>query len=202
MKSQRKMKLSNRFSYLLVGAITLAWACLAPPAAHAKDKLIMSMVNKGDPGASSLFVGCQSSGLVKMIGPKIQILLKKLDGKPSGDGLSCSGDDVICIVRSNVNWVAGTPFVSNTILRGDTKRGNMKIKVDTCDENPALCAIPALDVRITGTTVTCYEGDPTFVTPTFTGGPLNNCEGVVLGEIDLPSSPVIAETGMMGTCDD
>ena len=27
-------------------------------------------------------------------------------------------------------------------------------------------------------------------------------EGVVLGAFDLPTSPVIAETGMMGTCDD
>ena len=196
-----KTKLSNQFPYLLVGIIAFAWTCLAPSAAHAKDKLITSMVNKGGSGASSLFVNCQSSGLSKIMGPKIQILLKKLDGKPTGDGISCSGDDVICIVRSNVNWVAGAPFVSNTILRGDTKRGNMKIKVDTCDENPNLCAIPSLDVRITGTTVTCYEGDPSFVTPTFNGGPLNSCEGVALGDIDLPTSPIIAETGMMGTCD-
>jgi len=201
MKPQDEMNVSNRFSTLIVSAIALSIATFSPTAADAKDKLIMSMVNKGGDGASSLFANCQSSGSSKLMGPKIQILLKKLDGKPTGDGLLCSGDDVICIVRSNVNWVAGAPFVSNTILRGDTKRGNMKIKVDTCDENPALCAVPALDVRITGTTVTCYEGDPNFVTPTFSGGPLNSCEGVVLGDIDLPTSAVIAETGMMGTCD-
>ena len=201
MKPRSKTKRSNGFSYLLVGAITFSLASLSPSAAHAKDKLITSMVNKGGAGASSLFVNCTSSGLSKIMGPKIQILLKKLDGKPTGDGNLCTGDDIICIVRSNVNWVAGAPFVSNTILRGDPKRGNMKIKVDTCDENPALCAIPSLDVRITGTTVTCYEGDPSFVTPTFSGGPLNSCEGVVLGDIALPTSPIIAETGMMGTCD-
>ncbi len=200
MSLQRKMKLSYRFSCLLAGAITFAFASLAPSGAAAKDKIIHSMTNDG--AGSNLFKGCQSSGLVKMIGPKIQIQLKKLEGKPTGDGNKCTTDDIICIVKSDVHMSGEQDvFVSRTVLRGDLKRGNMKIKVDTCDTNPALCAIPALDVRTTGTVVTCYENDPSFATPVFGGGPLSDCEGVALDEFPLPTSPVIAETGMMGTCD-
>ncbi len=71
-------------------------------------------------------------------------------------------------------------FVSPTVVRGDLKRGDLKIKHDTCDENPGLYAIPVLDVRTTGTQVTCFAADPDFVTPLSSGGALNACEGVAL----------------------
>ena len=73
MKPQDEMNVSNRFSALIVSAIALSIATFSPTAADAKDKLIMSMVSDGS--GSDLFVPCESSGLVKMIGPKIQILL-------------------------------------------------------------------------------------------------------------------------------
>lgn len=200
MTGTAKRKLSNGFFYTLVGTMTMALVGMAPANAEAKDKLIMSMTQDGS--GSALFVGCQSSGLVKMMGPKIQVQLKKLAGKPSGDGILCTDDDIICIIQSDVHMSGGQDiFVSRTVVRGDLKRGNLKIKHDTCDKNPALCAIPVLDVRTTGTQVTCYEADPGFVTPAFTGGPLNECEGVALSAFALPTSPVLAETGMMGTCD-
>lgn len=200
MTGTAKRKLSNGFFYTLVGTMTMALVGMAPADAEAKDKLIMSMTQDGS--GSALFVGCQSSGLVKMMGPKIQVQLKKLAGKPSGDGILCTDDDIICIIQSDVHMSGGQDiFVSRTVVRGDLKRGNLKIKHDTCDKNPALCAIPVLDVRTTGTQVTCYEADPGFVTPAFTGGPLNECEGVALSAFALPTSPVLAETGMMGTCD-
>ena len=202
MKPQDQSKRSNGLYYLISGIVAVAVAVLSPSAAPAKDKHIMSMTHDGS-SDSDLFIGCESSGLLKMMGPKIQILLKKLNGKPSGDGTRCTADDFICIVKSDVHMSGSQDvFVSRTVLRGDPKRGNLKIKVDTCDTNPALCALPVLDVRTTGTSATCYEADPGFVTPTFSGGPLSACEGVVLGAFDLPTSPVIAETGMMGTCDD
>ena len=203
MKSRRKMKPSIRFSYLLAVAITFALASLSPPAAHAKDKIIHSMTHNGA-ADSDLFRVCESSGLVKMIGSKIQILLKKLKDKHTTDGSKCTDDDIICVVRSDVHMNGSTNvLVAHTILRGDAKRGNMKIKVDTCDENSGLCPIPALDVRTTGTTVICYKADPNFTTPTFTGGQLaSDCEGVVLGPLTLPQNGVIAEKGMVGTCDD
>ena len=200
MTGTAKRKRSNGFFYTLVGTMTVALVGMAPADARAKDKHITSMTNDGS--GSALFVGCQSSGLVKMMGPKIQVQLKKLAGKPSGDGILCTDDDIICIIQSDVHMSGGQDiFVSRTVVRGDLKRGNLKIKHDTCDKNPALCAIPVLDVRTTGTQVTCYEADPGFVTPTFTGGPLNECEGVALSAFALPTSPVLAETGMMGTCD-
>ena len=201
MKPQDEMNVSNRFSALIVSAIALSIATFSPTAADAKDKLIMSMVSDGS--GSDLFVPCESSGLVKMIGPKIQILLKKLDGKPSGDGTLCTDDDIICVVQSDVHMNGSQHvLVSRTVLRGDLKRGNMKIKVDTCATNPALCALPALSVRTTGTSVTCFAADQDFATPIFSGGSLNSCEGVALNDFPLPTNGVIAETGMMGTCDD
>ena len=198
-----KTKLSNQFPYLLVGIIAFSWTCLAPSAAHAKDKIIHSMTHNGA-ADSDLFTVCESSGLVKMIGSKIQIQLKKLKNKHTTDGSKCTDDDIICVVRSDVHMSGSTNvLVANTILRGDAKRGNMKIKVDTCDVNAALCPVPALDVRTTGTTVICYKADPNFTTPIFTGGQLASaCEGVVLGEFILPQNGVIAEKGMVGTCDD
>jgi len=200
MTGTAKMKLSNGFFYTLVGAMTMALVGMVPANAEAKDKLIMSMTHDGS--GSDLFVGCQSSGLLKIMGPKIQVQLKKLAGKPSGDGILCTDDDIICIIESDVHMSgAQDVFVSRTVVRGDLKRGNLKIKHDTCDENPALCAIPSLDVRTTSTQLTCFEADPDFVTQTLSGGPLHACAGVALSAFPLPTSHVIAETGMMGTCD-
>ena len=103
MTGTAKMKLSNGFFYTLVGAMTVALVGMAPANAEAKDKLIMSMTQDGS--GSDLFVGCQSSGLVKMMGPKIQVQLKKLAGKPSGDGILCTDDDIICIIESERSYV-------------------------------------------------------------------------------------------------
>jgi len=83
---------------------------------------------------SDLFIGDESSGLLKTVGPETQILLKKLDDKPGGDGTKCTADDSICIVKPDVHRIGSQDvFGSRTLLRGDPKRGNLKIKVDTCD---------------------------------------------------------------------
>ena len=190
-----------RLPALLSTAVLVA-ASFLPETAQAKDKMIFSMVN-GEP-TNANFVQCQSQGLAKIVGTKMQIQLKKLENLPDTDGVPCSGDEYICVITSEVSLGVPSFATSYTFFQGDLKKGSLKLKHDMCKENSTLCGTGVVSTT-TGLAIQCYEPDPSWPLPAFNAagtagsGAVNSCEGVQLslfGVPTLPTSAVIAELGM------
>ena len=173
-----------------------------PSVALSKDKMIYSMVNVTPTDAN--FVQCQSQGLAKIVGTKMQIQLKKMQGLADTDGIPCSGDEYICVITSEVSLGIPNFATSYTFFQGDVKKGSLKIKHDLCKENATLCGTGVASTT-TGLTIQCHYPDSTWPLPAFNAsgspgsGAVNTCEGVQLsafGVPTLPSTPVIAQLGL------
>lgn len=187
-----------------VAALAAAFALVAGTA-WAKDSQKGSFTNP-DPSITAPFDDCASSGSNSGGGSKVSYKLKKLVGMPDGDGVPCSGDEIICIALAEVNLTGFGPSATGVVTFGEVKKGGTSIKHDLCKENPIICSFPG-EVPSYKTDAMCYEPDGgAYLALTSTSGEfplvISGCDriGFALGNpsypFPLPASPMIAREGM------
>lgn len=191
-------------------AAILAAAVAIPAVSHAGDKSQSTFVNPvatgtGAPvdlGTKTVAAGIWTNGTSKGKTQgddkcKIQMQLQKMT-IPDSDQTPGTGDEVICISDSKLN-VAGAPLTTTTILRGEIKKGQVKIKYDLAAEGtgcfPAKSGGPGVASYESRTT--CYAPDPTYNPALTIALASDGTSGIVIGSsAPHPSSGIIAVDGI------
>jgi len=194
----------TRAVLLLAGILAVACSSLAA------DKVLSTMEQPGGATGmapppltgpfSAAWMPGTSKGSLKHIACKFQVKLSHTN-LGTGDGMSGSGDEVICLGDANISY-EGVYLPTTAVFRGERNAGAISIKLDLAQETTGPGSCGAVDDLIVyDARLTCYEPDPTYnptLTQTFISDPT---EGVVVGAYaPRPASALIATQAILIPC--